>query len=114
MAKLKTSVKRAGALTTAQSRHASGMLDALARCASLSQDAVAVERPEAASVVAVNAADEVRLSSVLHSLGGACISAMPELTYMQGSLRPPGAVRLEHFNINHEQLRNEYQRVDIA
>ena len=72
MAKLKTSVKRAGALTAAQSRHVSGMLDALARCASYSQDAVAVERPEAASAVAANAADEVktRLLSCTHADGG--------------------------------------------
>jgi len=61
VAKLKTSVKRAGALTGAQSRHVSGMLDALAHCASYSQEAVAVERPEAASTVAANAADEVNL-----------------------------------------------------
>ena len=64
VAKLKTSVKRSGALTPAQSQHVSGMLDALARCASYSQDAVAVERPEAASAVEVNAADEVKLKSL--------------------------------------------------
>ena len=63
IAKLKTSVKRTGALTAAQSQHVSGMLAALARCASYSQDAVSVERPEAASAVEANAADEVGLHS---------------------------------------------------
>ena len=69
IAKLKTSVKRTGALTAAQSRHVSGMLDALAHCASYPQDAVAVERPEAASAVAANAADEVKA----HVLSYCCI-----------------------------------------